>query len=179
MKIRNILFFILFFVVVFFSTGIIYINSQELVIEGKRVEYTLPYPGMLPDNPLYILKTTRDWIVNLLTKDSVSKSRLYLLNSDKRAASALALAENGKTQLAISTMSKAEKYALKLIKCMKDIKEKGDQKSDDFNLNVKLSNEKHREIIEDMLKIVPQGERHELEEVLHLNKQIQEELSKI
>lgn len=170
---------LIFFFFIFFTSGIIYTNSQELNIESKNVEYTLPYPGLLPDSPLYIVKTIRDRIVDFLTRNCVDKARLYLLNSDKRAASAIRMIENGKSKLAISTMSKAEKYALRMVECMKDIKKQGAQNDDNFNLNAKLSNEKHRQIIEDMLRAVPQGERTDLEEVLAINEQVKIELQKL
>jgi hypothetical protein len=179
MGITRIFALLIFFFFIFFTSGIIYTNSQELNIEAKKVEYTLPYPGLLPDSPLYIIKAVRDRIVDFLARNCVDKARLYLLNSDKRAASAIKMIESGKSKLAISTMSKAEKYALRMVECMKEIKKQGSQKDENFNLNAKLSNEKHREIIENMLQAVPQGERTDLEEVLAINDQVKQELMKL
>lgn len=77
---------------------------------SEKVVYELPYPGILPDNPLYFVKIVRDRIIEFLTRDNIKKAQLYLLFSDKRAASALVLVQNGKNSLAITTLSKGEKY---------------------------------------------------------------------
>ena len=46
-------------------------------------EYALPYPGVLPDNPLYFLKTLRDRIMEWLVTDPIRKIDFYVLQSDK------------------------------------------------------------------------------------------------
>jgi hypothetical protein len=47
-------------------------------------EYVLPYPGVMPDNPLYFLKTLRDNIMEWLITDPVRKIDYYILQSDKQ-----------------------------------------------------------------------------------------------
>lgn len=76
----------------------------------KKIEYTLPYPGMLPDHPLYNLKRVRDYILERLIADPVKKSEFYILQADKRLQMGVYLAARGKNELAETTISKGEKY---------------------------------------------------------------------
>jgi hypothetical protein len=74
------------------------------------VQYELPYPGMLPNNPLYVLKQVRDWILDKLIIDPVKKAEFYILQGDKRLAMGLMLSESGNAVLSEQTISKGEKY---------------------------------------------------------------------
>lgn len=91
----------------------------------KAVEYPLPYPGILPDNTLYSLKVLRDKAIEFLTVDPLKKAEFYLLQADKRLASAESLVSKGKYQLAEQTTSKAEKYFLLAINQLILAKSKG------------------------------------------------------
>lgn len=72
--------------------------------------YYLPYPGILPDNPLYFLKMFRDKVWLFLTFDSLKKSQTLLLFADKRLGAGETLIKGGKVDLGISTITKGEKY---------------------------------------------------------------------
>jgi hypothetical protein len=76
----------------------------------SEVNYELPYPGLLPDNPLYFLRVTRDWAVGLLISDPLKKAEFNLLQADKRLNAGIYLFNKGKISLALSTVSKAENY---------------------------------------------------------------------
>lgn len=75
-------------------------------------DYTLPYPGLLPDSPLYFLKTFRDQVIAFFISDPVKKSSFYLLQSDKRLESSWYLLKEGRSKdaLALSTLSKSNNY---------------------------------------------------------------------
>ncbi len=55
------------------------------------VEYVLPYPGLLPTHPLYVLKSFRDKIIEMLISDPVQKADFYILQADKKLNMASAL----------------------------------------------------------------------------------------
>lgn len=78
--------------------------------EEKKLEYLLPYPGILPDHPLYFLKQIRDGIMDRLIVDPLRKAEFHVLQADKRLAMGKLLKEQGKGSLAESTISKGEKY---------------------------------------------------------------------
>lgn len=76
----------------------------------KESTYSLPYPGILPDHPLYLLKVARDKIYDYLVSDLVTKAEFRLQTADKRFAMGIMLVEKNKKELAESTVSKASKY---------------------------------------------------------------------
>jgi hypothetical protein len=77
-----------------------------------QIDYTLAYPGILPNNPLYPIKMARDRIVLFLIADRVKRAEFNLLQADKRvAAGALLIKEDKKHEvLAITTVEKGENY---------------------------------------------------------------------
>jgi hypothetical protein len=76
----------------------------------NQVNYELPYPGLLPDNPLYFLRVIRDKTVEFLISDPLKKSEFDLLQADKRLNAGIYLFNKGKISLSVSTISKAENY---------------------------------------------------------------------
>ncbi len=77
---------------------------------SPSVEYFLPYPGLLPDHPLYPIKALRDKVLSVLISDPVKRVEFNLLMADKRLNMGILLSEKGKEALAETTVSKAEKY---------------------------------------------------------------------
>src|ERR1700704_2037322 len=41
---------------------------------SQTVDYTLPYPGLLPDSPLYFLKTFRDRLISFFISSPIKKA---------------------------------------------------------------------------------------------------------
>lgn len=78
----------------------------------KTVDYTLPYPGLLPDNPLYFVKMIRDRVVLMLISDTVKRSKFNLLQADKRLQAGLYLykEDEQKIETVITTISKGQNY---------------------------------------------------------------------
>lgn len=81
--------------------------------DTAAVDYSLPYPGILPDHPLYFLKVLRDRILDKLIRDPQRKVEYYLLMADKRLNMGIYLENKEKPQLAETTVSKGEKYFAK------------------------------------------------------------------
>jgi hypothetical protein len=76
----------------------------------KKPEYPLPFPGILPDHPLYFIKRFRDQMMERLIVDPVSKAKFYILMADKHVQMAVLLSEKGNTVLAGIMATKAEMY---------------------------------------------------------------------
>jgi hypothetical protein len=112
----------------------------------KTSDYALPYPGILPGNPLYGLKVFRDKVFEFLIIDSLKKSDFYLLQADKRLAAGNALIKKGEVVLGEQTISKAEKYFELAVNNFSLIKESSDLQRD-LNNRLKRSAAKHEEII--------------------------------
>ena len=172
---------ILIFLFLFLIPPIFYVldHSQEISPAREKILYNLPYPGLLPDHHLYVLKAIRDKMMDLATRDNIKKADLYLLFSDKRAAMAVPLAKKGKDKLAISTISKGEKYFLKIPQLVTTSKKQGVSPPEGYVVNLKLSNAKHHEIIQTLIKNLPQGQNEALNEVLKINQEIKKEFDKI
>lgn len=126
---RAILLIILLVISFIFSSNIA--NAQE-----KAADYQLPYPGILPDNPLYPLKAFRDRVVDFLISDPLKKAEFNILQSDKHLNAGIYLLKKGKPDLAESTISKGENY---FEKAMGNIREAKAAKMNTQNIAVKLS----------------------------------------
>lgn len=126
------------------------IISSISITPVPTIEYNLPYPGILPDNPLYLLKTLRDKILIFFTSDGIKKAQLNLLLSDKRLAMGQILWEKGNSELSISTITKAEKYLLNSSLDLVTLK-KQDKLPPGLADKVALAAKKHTEIIEEMI----------------------------
>lgn len=98
----------------------------------STVEYQLPYPGILPGSPLYSIKMVRDRIMEILISDPIRKSNFYLLQADKRMASALMLYEKGDDKMAETTLTKAQKYLEKSLSKAQEAKNSGKDVGDIF-----------------------------------------------
>lgn len=74
-------------------------------VEQAPPEYL--YPGVLPDHPLYFLKSFLYKIRGRFVFGDVAKTRWFLKMADKRAAEARGLADKGKEKLAEKASEKA------------------------------------------------------------------------
>ena len=85
------------------------------VLANSGVEYNLPYPGVLPDSPLYVLKVARDNVVSFFIRDPKQKAFYLLFLSDKRLAAGEILVKNNKTDLGITTVKISQEYYTKAV----------------------------------------------------------------
>lgn len=100
---------------IFFLFGVLILTSSQNVFAyqtsaAQETNYQFPYPGILPDHPLYPLKVIRDKIYDFFITGSLKKAEFKLLMADKRFYMAVMLMEKGKPALAEKTVSKASKY---------------------------------------------------------------------
>lgn len=103
-------------------------SEGALPRESEAVQeetYVLPYPGLLPDNPLYPIKAFRDRMVSLLISDPLKKAEFNVLQSDKRMGASLALYKKGEKELAEQTVGKAGNYFEEAIAKASEAKQQG------------------------------------------------------
>lgn len=164
-----------------FTPSIFYLvnYSQSLTITEKPVVYTLPHPGILPDHPLFFLKKIRDSILQFVTRDSLKKVDLYLLLSDKQVNAAVLLTKKGKSTLAIQTAFNAEELAARIPPYLKRSKTHGNAPTAELVDRVHRSNLKHKQVIQQIIKDLPQGESEGLPDAARLNDQIAVDLQKL
>lgn len=127
--------------------------QTEIAVQNPTIDYRLPYPGILPNNPLYKLKTFRDRLISFFISDPQKKAEFDLLQADKRLSSGIALFEQGekKYDLAEVTISKGENYFEDAIRNIKILKEQGTQVDPILLTNMELSSKKHKEVLVGMV----------------------------
>jgi hypothetical protein len=83
--------------------------------------YVLPYPGILPDHPLYFLKNIRDKIVILSKRNQIQKSQIFLLLADKNLVMGRQLLEKGDFELSIKSFQMSQNYILNAVDSLKKV----------------------------------------------------------
>ncbi len=111
------------------------------------VAYDLPYPGILPDHPLYFLKTIRDKIVDLFTSNPEKRVEFLLLMADKRLVMGRLLMEKENEELARSTISKGEKYFLRATEELVLLRKRNLESGDRLRERLRTAYKKHEEVV--------------------------------
>ncbi len=119
-------------------------------VKITEVDYYLPYPGILPDHPLYWLKMLRDRILLTFTKKPEVKFERLLLYADKRIGAARALIEGGKTELGVSTTDKAEKYLEQALNLFIELTREG-KATPEMKDTINKASQKHIEVLGSLL----------------------------
>ncbi len=130
-----------------------------------KVNYSLPYPGILPDHPLYSLKMLRDRLVDFLLRDPLKKAEFLILMADKRLGAGKTLLESQKADLGQTTINKGEDYLLRAIETTRLAKEQG---KDTSGLTEKLESSiaKHLEVLGEVLQKAPEQAKPGLQNAL-------------
>lgn len=159
---RNTLLVIIIFALSIFLSNNVLAQTASLSGNIKHVEYNLPYPGILPDSPLYFLKVVRDNLLGFFIAEPLKKADYNLLMADKRLTSASALVDKKNYPLAITTLSKAGNYFDKAIQDAAKVKGEGKDASEILN-KLWIASQKHQEIIYQMVLRTKGDVRYNLE----------------
>lgn len=157
------------FMKVFFSSalvGLVFVSPvaaqtptlSDVVMEQKE-EYLLPYPGILPDHPLYFLKALRDKILEALIVDPLRKSEFYLLQADKRLNMAIFAGNKGATAQVAESVTIAEQFMERTVKGLVAFKNAGSQVPASTVDRLEKSMAKHVEVLEAMEANVAEGQQ--------------------
>lgn len=149
----------LIFFLIFFPSQL---SAEEKI--APTIDYQLPYPGILPDSPLYILKTFRDQIEGFLISNPFKKAEFNLLKADTRISAALSLIEKKNTSLALTTIEKAENYFSEALNNTREAKIQGIDIRD-FVKRLVIANKKHQEALEIIEKKIEKKDRKKFEVV--------------
>lgn len=124
-------------------------GSAEMTKVAK-IDYQLPYPGLLPDHPLYFLKAARERLSAFFIAKPVRKAEFDLLLADKRVAASLSLVQKGKIDMSESTFSKAENYFEDGLNREEDAKTQGVHITELAGKFV-TANRKHQEVLQTII----------------------------
>jgi len=141
------------------------LSPEATVSPEPKVDYYLPYPGILPDNVLYPLKMLRDRILLWLTAEPVARAERFLLFADKRLGAGKALIEGGKEDLGIGTLSKGEKYLEQAIVQAEKAKEAGKETTALYEKLAKATL-KHQEVLGDLVLKAPEQTQSAVKEIM-------------
>lgn len=154
--------------------------SDSAEIFPQHVNYELPYPGMLPDNPFYFIKVVRDTIVKALINDPYKKAQFSLLTSQKRMYAGKLLIKKGKMQLSFDAIEKSNNYLDDALFSIKEAK-KINPKNPDLNLFLEQFNTvtlKFGEVLEEIKPVVNSSYQEKLswekKRVLDIGKNVRE-----
>lgn len=139
--------------------------ADTVVLEEKS-QYLLPYPGILPDHPLYFLKALRDKILEALIVDPLRKSEFYLLQADKRLNMAIFAANKGATNLAAESTAIAEQFMERTVSGLVAFRNGGSVVPASMVDRLEKSMEKHAEVLKEMMVNAGEGERPSIESAL-------------
>lgn len=153
-------------------------ETAESVMPAK-VEYALPYPGILPDHPLYFLKDLRDLIFERLIADPVRKTEFYILQADKRMNMAVFLKEKGKEDLALESLEKSKMFMEKGIQTATSLKSQG--KEVPAYIREKFTNAlaKHSEVVSDLVGKSSESAREKFVNVQNQLKDLQAQANEL
>ncbi|MCA9371851.1 hypothetical protein KC726_03040 [Candidatus Woesebacteria bacterium] len=177
---RKIVVFFLTFFLLLISVPSTYMisQSQNIQIEPKTVVYNLPYPGILPDHPLYFLKSIRDDLLLVTTRDPNKKAQLLLHLSDKQIATSKALLEKGKEEKALGSLDKSQDLFKDIFSIIKTAKAQGQDVPSEFKETLLQSNTKHKEVVSEILEEVSEANIPTIQRILETNQTILNEIEK-
>lgn len=163
-----------FFLLLSFTTIGVSVSAQEdkktpdEKTTVKKIEYTLPYPGILPDHPLYSVKALRDKIMGFLIRDPLKKTEFNILMSDKRVIMGTQLIEKDKTELADKTLNEANDFYLAALAQAANAKKQGREISNDLKSRLTNSLAKHKEVLTEFKEKVPENYQEGYKKILEL-----------
>jgi hypothetical protein len=114
------------------------------------VDYSLAWPGILPDNKLYKLKVLRNKVIYKLIVGPVKKVEFDLLMADKTISASKLLIDKGEIILAKETVLKGENYYSMLVQDYNKALLRGEKIPQDLDGRITLAAMKHQELFADL-----------------------------
>lgn len=139
------------------------------------VEYTLPYPGILPDHPLYFFKRLRDQILLTFISSPVRKVEFYILLADKHLQMAILLLNKNKPELALTTVQKSVDYLTSAEKLVLTVSAAGNPEISNNKNRLEKSLLKHREEIQKLSTRLAETDKVKLAEITQQLEQLYQE----
>lgn len=130
-----------------FAACVIYFVFVQKVL---AVEYSLAWPGILPDNRLYKLKVLRNKIIERMIVYPVKKIEFDLLMADKTIYASKLLVDKGEIVLGKDTALKGENYYSMLVQDYNHALLKGKKIPVALDKKITLAAMKHQEIFKEL-----------------------------
>lgn len=160
------------FVLIFFFVSLIF--TQSLFAQGtvpmQKADYSLAWPGILPDNKIYKLKVLRNKIIYKMIINSVKKVEFDLLMADKTIYASKLLVEKGEIALAKDTALKGENYYSMLVQDYNNALLRGKKIPQDLDRKITLAAMKHQEVLADLESKVSGEDKEIFKVVINFSK---------
>lgn len=156
-------------------------TSTVSAVFDNRIDYELPYPGMLPDHPLYLLKELRDRLVKFLINEDLVMAKFDLKYSEKNVYASKMLLEKGKKEIALKTLSNANQALEEAVGLVNKMRQKNPKSLDirSFLFQFKTSTLKEVEVLNDIKGLVDKGYIEKYENELKRVKSSTEKIERI
>lgn len=154
-------------------------SSEVSPTPTPAVDYTLAYPGMLPNNPLYFLKQFRDWVMDLLIADPMRKIDFYVLQSDKDINAATMLIASSEGNDAAKMVTEATMYMKKAVAQAEALKSGGQQVPTYVVQNVQNAIAKHEEVLTGLANSLGSAQKSAVADALSQMKILEADVAKL
>lgn len=153
--------------------------SPEPQARLPEIDYDLAYPGrILPNSFLWPVKALRDKIWVAVVTNPSKKAEILLLNADKRLWAAYLIAQKEEFEVAVSTLSKAEKYLEEAFREEEVARQKGTDTTDLLQ-KIALASLKHRHMMEETMVMYPEDAKPQIVKTLDYSKNIYKETKSV
>lgn len=138
----------------------------------------LPGPEVMPDNPVYFLKTLYEKIITFLSFGDTKKAERYSKLAERRLYEAEKMAEKGKEELTKRLLEEYEKFLNKAFSEVEELrkeaeekaKEKAKEKINQVLERIYESTFKNQEILLKIYQLVPDEAKDAIERVIEITK---------
>ncbi len=144
-----------------------------------KVEYTLPYPGILPDHPLYFLKRLRDQILEKLIADPIRKIEFFMLQSDKGVNTGVFLAAKQNTELSGEAMLRAKTYFEQAVDLAASLKSQGKEVPAYLLERFTNAGAKYKEVLTDLASQAQDAQKTALLSLIAAFDKVQEKVTQL
>lgn len=127
-----------------------YLIYFVFIPKAFAVDYSLAWPGILPDNKIYKLKVLRNKIIYRMIMNPVKKVEFDLLMADKTIYAGKLLVDKGEIALAKDTALKGENYYSMLVQDYNHALLKGKKIPIVLDKKITLAAIKHQEFFADL-----------------------------
>lgn len=142
-------------------------NSRNLSV---NISYLLPWPGILPDHPLYVIKKIRDILVLKLLKTPQKKLANYILQADKGIYATLLLVNKGNITLAKKLALRAEHNYTLAVTEYTNLVYTGQEIPESIRYAMLQSPLKHQEVLQVIIDRLQSDENDTFRQVLDFSK---------
>lgn len=125
-------------------------SLQTTALVSEELDYTLPFPGILPDHPLYFFKKIRDTLMRTFINNPVKRIEFSLLQSDKYLAMAISFSSMNKWDRAGSAIVSSQKEMEQAIAEVVTARASSVVVPGHIIINLERSTVKHKQRIDEM-----------------------------